>query len=218
VERGCPRLQKRYFNQLKCLFLSKIFILKKILFILLFVSSLQLFSQEDTKRKMIEVYISAKDTSYFMMLSEVEIFGKVKLTSEEQKQYNRLVRHVLKVYPYAKLAGIKFREYQPILDAQKSDRDRKKYMKKIEDELWTTYGEEIKKLTYTQGQILIKLIDRETGKSGHELLQELRGKFRAFFYQGFAKLWGYNLKVEYDPSGEDWMIEYIVQKIERGEL
>jgi len=192
--------------------------LKGIFYILLFVSSLSLFSQEDSKRKMIEVFIGAKDTAYFMMLSEVEIFGNVKLTSEEQKQYNRLVRHVLKVYPYAKLAGIKFREYQPVLNTQKSDRERKKYMKKIEDELWMTYGEEIKKLTYTQGQILLKLIDRETGKSGHVLLQELRGKFRAFFYQGFAKLWGYNLKVEYDPSGEDWMIEYIVQKIERGEL
>ena len=167
---------------------------------------------------MIEVYIGGQDTSYFMMLSEVEIFGKVKLTSDEQKQYNKLVRHVLKVYPYAKLAGIKFREYQPILDAQKSDKARKKYMKQIEDELWKTYGDEIKKLTYTQGQILIKLIDRETEKSGYILLQELRGKFRAFFYQGFAKLWGYNLKMEYDPSGEDWMIEYIVQKIERGEL
>jgi Ser-tRNA(Ala) deacylase AlaX len=179
---------------------------------------LYLFPQEDGKRKMTEVYINSKDTVYFMMLSEVEIFGKVKLTADEQKQYNKMVRHVLKVYPYAKLAGMKFREYQPILDEKKNDRDRKKYMKKMEDELWNTYGEEIKKLTYTQGQILIKLIDRETEKSGYVVLQELRGKFRAFFYQGFAKLWGYNLKTEYDPSGEDWMIEYIVQKIERGEL
>jgi hypothetical protein len=113
---------------------------------------------------------------------------------------------------------MKFREYQPVLEAQKTDRARKKYMKKIEDELWKAYGDEIKNLTYTQGQILIKLIDRETEKSGYILLKELRGNFRAFFYQGFAKLWGYNLKIEYDPSGEDWMIEYIVQKIERGEL
>ncbi|MCL2511611.1 MAG: DUF4294 domain-containing protein [Bacteroidales bacterium] len=192
--------------------------MKKLLFILLLGGSFSLFSQEDAKRRMIEVFIGGQDTSYFMMLSEVEIFGKVKLTEEEQKQYNKLVRHVLKVYPYAKLAGIKFREYQPVLDAQKSDKERKKYMKKIEDELWGVYGDEIKKLTYTQGQILIKLIDRETEKSGFILLQELRGKFRAFFYQGFAKLWGYNLKMEYDPAGEDWMIEYIVQKIERGEL
>jgi hypothetical protein len=192
--------------------------LKKLFFIVLLGSSLSLFSQEDGGRKMTKVYISGQDTTYFMMLSEIEVFGRVKLTSEEQKQYNKLVRHVLKVYPYAKLAGIKFREYKPILEAQKSDRERKKYMKKIEDELWTAYGDEIKKLTYTQGQILIKLIDRETEKSGFVLLQELRGKFRAFFYQGFAKLWGYNLKMEYDPSGEDWMIEYIVQRIEQGEL
>ena len=192
--------------------------MKKILFILLIISSFRLFSQEDAKRKMVEVYLSGQDTTYFMMLSEVEIFGKVKLTLEEQKQYNKLVRHVLKVYPYAKLAGIKFREYQPVLDAQKSNSARKKYMKKIEDELWKAYGNEIKNLTYTQGQILIKLIDRETEKSGYVLLKELRGGVRAFFYQGFAKLWGYNLKTEYDPSGEDWMIEYIVQKIERGEL
>ena len=198
--------------------MSKIFILKKLFFILLLGSSLSLFSQEDAGRKMVKVFIGGQDTTYFMMLSEIEVFGRVKLTSEEQKQYNKLVRHVLKVYPYAKLAGMKFREYQPVLDAQKSDRDRKKYMKKIEDELWKTYGNEIKNLTYTQGQILIKLIDRETEKSGYVLLQEFRGKVRAFFYQGFAKLWGYNLKMEYDPSGEDWMIEYIVQQIENGEL
>ena len=167
---------------------------------------------------MIGVFIGGQDTTYFMMLSEVEIFGKVKLTLEEQWQYDRLVRHVLKVYPYAKLAGIKFREYQPVLDAQKSKRDRKKYMKKMEDELWATYEDEIRNLTFTQGKILIKLIDRETEKSGYVLLKELRGGLRAFFYQGFAKLWGYNLKTEYDPSGEDWMIEYIVQKIEKGEL
>jgi len=192
--------------------------LKKLLFILFLGGSLSLFSQEDGKRKMIEVYIGGQDTSYFMMLSEVEIFGKVKLTPEEQRQYDKLVRHVLKVYPYAKLAGIKFREYQPILDAQKSDKARKKYMKKIEDELWDAYGDEIKNLTKTQGGILIKLIDRETDKSGYVLLKELRGGVRAFFYQGFAKLWGYNLKTEYDPAGEDWMIEYIVQRIERGEI
>jgi len=65
---------------------------------------------------------------------------------------------------------------------------------------------------------LLKLIDRETEKSGYVVLKELRGGVRAFFYQGFAKLWGYNLKTEYDPAGEDWMIEYIVQRIERGEL
>ena len=166
--------------QLKVVFLSKIFILKKLLFILFLGGSLSLFSQEDAKRKMIEVYIGGQDTSYFMMLSEVEIFGKVKLTPEEQRQYDKLVRHVLKVYPYAKLAGIKFREYQPILDAQKSDRDRKKYMKKIEDELWGAYGDEIKNLTKTQGGILIKLIDRETDKSGYVLLKELGAVFAPF--------------------------------------
>ena len=73
-------------------------------------------------------------------------------------------------------------------------------------------------MTFSQGKILIKLIDRETGESSYALVQELRGNFTAFFYQAFARLWGYDLKVRYDPEGEDQQIEAIVKMIERGQI
>ncbi|MDL2254712.1 DUF4294 domain-containing protein [Bacteroidales bacterium OttesenSCG-928-J16] len=192
--------------------------MKKIsLFILLF-AALSSYGQSDSTERVMEVFIYNGDTLYLKSLTPVEIFSSRTLTKQEQKQYDKLYRHVLKVYPYAKLAGIKLQEYEQVYDSLPNDKARKKYMKQAEDELWDSYSGELKKLTYTQGQILLKLLDRETGRTSHVLLQQLRGKFRTFFYQGFAKLWGYNLKTGYDPNGDDWMIEYIVQKIERGEI
>jgi hypothetical protein len=73
-------------------------------------------------------------------------------------------------------------------------------------------------LTVTQGRILIKLIDRETGNTSYSLVKELRGSLQAFFWQGLARLFGSNLKSEYDANGQDVQIEAIVQQIERGEL
>jgi len=91
-------------------------------------------------------------------------------------------------------------------------------MKRAEKEINKEYGGELKDLTFSQGKILIKLIDRETGETSYDLVQTLRGKFTAFFYQTFARIWGYNLKVRYDPLGEDRQIEAIVRMIELGQL
>ena len=91
-------------------------------------------------------------------------------------------------------------------------------MKQAEDDIAAQFGPELKELTFTQGKILIKLIDRETSSTSYTLVKELRGSVRAFFYQGFARLWGYNLKTKYDPKGEDELIELIVLMIENGQL
>lgn len=133
-----------------------------------------------------------------------------------QNRYDKLVRNVRKVYPYARLAGLKLKEYEAILKAAPNDRERRKIMKKAESELNDRFGPELKKLTFSQGKILIKLIDRETGNSSYGLLQELRGKFTAFVWQQLARIFGYNLKVKYDPLGEDRQIEEIVVQIENG--
>ncbi len=91
-------------------------------------------------------------------------------------------------------------------------------MKTIEDEIYAEWGEDLKELTYMQGEILLKLIDRQTGESSFELLKEFRGNFRAFFYQSFARIFGFNLKERYDPQGRDKEIEYIVHLIETNRL
>ena len=91
-------------------------------------------------------------------------------------------------------------------------------MKQAEDELKEEYGEDLKKLTFSQGKILIKLVSRETGNSSYELVQDFRGRFVAFWWQAFAKIFGHNLKMDYDPEGEDREIELIVLMIENGQL
>lgn len=135
----------------------------------------------------------------------------------ETRSGRRLVENVRKTYPYAKLAKEKLKEYDTLLMATHSERERKELMKKAEKEITDQYTEEITNLTLTQGAILIRLIDRETGNTSYNLVQELRGKVRAFFYQGFARLWGYNLKSEYDPKNneEDNKIETIVTLLEQ---
>ncbi len=159
------------------------------------------------------------DTIPQINLDEVEILTlRIPKSYRGRRRLTRLVRNVKKVYPYAKLAGIKLRQYDKLLQQAKNDRERKKLMKQVEKEINQEYGGELKDLTFSQGKILLKLIDRETGQTSFNLVQELRGNFSAFFYQTFARLWGYNLKVRYDPLGEDKTIETIVKMIELGQI
>ncbi len=190
--------------------------MRKFFLILILLVSTAAFSQDIIvlKGKIVE-----GDTIPQIDLSEVEILSlKIPKTYRQRKKLTRLIRNVKKVYPYAKLAGMKLRQYDYMLRKAKNDRERKKIMKRAEKEINEQYGGQLKKLTFTQGRILIKLIDRETGETSYNLVQELRGNFTAFFYQAFARLWGYNLKVRYDPLGKDRQIETIVRMIELGQL
>ena len=136
----------------------------------------------------------------------------------EQARYNRLVRNVKRVYPYARLAGIKFQEYSDMLAEIDSDAQRRRITKEIEQEIKEQFEGELRRLTISQGHILIKLIDRETKNTSYDVLRDFRGAFTAVFWQSFGRLFGYNLKTEYDPHGEDKLIEEILQLIEMGAL
>ena len=183
--------------------------------LLLFFGFAVFAQQSDTL--IVQAEVNAGDTLMVKQLNEVEVFPKFK-NRYQARRYSRLVRYVKKVYPYAKLAGKKLSQYDLVLMQAKNDRERKKLMKQLEQEINEEYGGELKDLTFTQGKILIKLIDRETGETSFNLVQELRGNFTAFFYQTFARVWGYNLKVRYDPLGEDKTIETIVKMIELGQI
>ncbi len=159
------------------------------------------------------------DTIPSVNLQEIEVISRKNSVSTWTRwRLNRLIRNVKVAYPYAKTAGALLRIYEVRLKAAKNDAERKRIMKEAEKEIKERYTAPLKKLTFTQGFILIKLIDRETGNSSYSLLQQLRGKFTAFFYQAFARLWGYNLKARYDPKGKDREIETIVRLIEAGKL
>jgi len=189
----------------------------RLLVISVFVSARLLLFGQEQNLIVLPVAVVDGDTIPYVRLSESEVFGyKIFKSSREERQYDRLVRNVRIVYPYAKLAGEMLKDYEQILINTASEKERKKIMKDLEDELNREYGDELKKLTVTQGKILIKLIDRQTGESSFDLVKDLRGSFRAFFYQSFARIFGLNLKVKYDPEGEDKSIETIVRMIERG--
>jgi hypothetical protein len=133
-----------------------------------------------------------------------------------KRKYRRLIRNVKKTYPYAKVAGTRLKELDDYLVTIESEKERKAYIENAEGEIMDQFEKEVKKLTVTQGIILVKLIDRETGRTSYQVIKELNGGFTAFFWQGIARLFGNNLKVEYDPEGHDRVIEDIVRGIEAG--
>ncbi len=159
------------------------------------------------------------DTFPMRYLPYVTIVEEKKFRSDfERRKWQRLKRNVKKVYPYAKLAGSLLNKYQVQLDSVETQRQRKKYFKLIEKELKAEFDDDIRKMTTTQGRILVKLIDRETGNSSYEIVQEFRGNVTAFFWQGLSKMFNQDLKSRYDPHGEDAEIENIIYLIEAGAI
>lgn len=150
--------------------------------------------------------------------THIVIGFRSKVSSRKQKQYTKLVRNVIKVYPYAKLAAEKMKEYDEMLALIPNKNDRQVAMKSVEKQLYAEFQKDIERLTFSQGIILIKLIDRETGKTSYKIIHEFRGKMRAFFYQTIAKMFKYDLKTEYDPYGKDKEIEKIVRLIEDNQI
>lgn len=161
------------------------------------------------------------DTIPMQYLDVVTISGYVcPLSEAEKRKYKKLIKNVKVVYPYAKQAGKLLDRYTIVLQQAKNDSQRKKIMKQAEKEIENKFGPSLKKLNRSQGKILIRLIDRETGSDSYALVKELRGSFRAVFYQTLGKLFGYNLRSKYDPenNSEDRIIERIIYGIETKKL
>jgi hypothetical protein len=157
------------------------------------------------------------DSLLHITLPEILIYPQTQDMPRKQfRQYTQLELKVKKVYPIAKLAAKKVGEYNKVYLSFKSERERKDYVKKIEKELFAEYEPEIRSMTISQGRILIKLIDRETGQSSFEIIKEFKGGFSAFIWQSVARIFGHNLKSEYDAANEDRMIEYIIWQIDQG--
>jgi len=195
--------------------------MKRLVFIciLMLLSSPLLAQEEEKERIVVYATMLDGDTIPLIFLSEAKVLSfKPRKSKREERKITRLILNVKKVYPYAKLAGIKLNEYEEILAGVEDKKTRRKIMKQAEDELDAEFGDDLRGFTFTQGKILIKLVYRETGESSYDLVAELRGKFRAFFWQAFARIFGFNLKDGYDPEGEDAEIEFIVQMIEAGQL
>lgn len=190
---------------------------KFIIFQLFLLNATVLFAQTDSNK--VKAGVHGKDTIAQVNLPIIEVIGSIDpAQAENLKKYLKLRRDVLRAYPYAKLASQQLKLINDSLANIKSEKAKKKFVKEMENDLKKRFEKDLKSMTYTQGRILIKLIDRETGNTSYSLVKELRGTFQAFFWQSLARIFGSNLKSEYDAKGEDLMIEGIVQAIERGEL
>lgn len=161
--------------------------------------------------------ISEGDTVIHKNLIEVTVVPEREFKNvRQERRYGRLVDKVKKVYPYARMAGEMLDEYEPKYVALESDKEKRKMMKELEQQLLDEYKDDLKRMTLSEGRILLKLIDRETSRTSYNLIKDFRGGVSATFWQGIARLFGSNLKSGYQPHGEDEMVEEIVRLIEVG--
>ena len=167
----------------------------------------------------LRAYLDGRDTVPIIHLQEIYIYPEIKFKNEKEKRrYNKLVRDIKRVLPYAKLVYETLIETYEYIETLPDEKSKQEHLKRMEKELFKEYKPELKKLTFSQGKLLIKLIDRECNQSSYNLLKAFLGSFRASFWNLFAGMFGASLKTEYDPEGKDFMLERIVVLVENGLL
>ncbi len=153
------------------------------------------------------------------LMPELPIYKPMKFKSErERQQFNRLVNNVKRVLPLARKANMMLSETFEVLETLPTKQAKDEHIKAVERDIKEQYTPEMKKLTYSQGKLLIKLVDRECNQQAFEIVRAFLGPARAAFYQVFAWTFHASLKKEYDPEGDDRLIERIVRQIETGQL
>jgi hypothetical protein len=161
--------------------------------------------------------IEQGDTVYQMQLREIVVFPRPTFKTEKiEREYQRLVYNFRKVYPYALTARQRLQEMDSVVATIPTETQRAAYLKQKEKELFKEFAAPLKKLSYSQGRLLLRLIDREVGQTSYYLIKDLRGSFVAFFWQGIAKLFGADLKKPYDKFGEDKPIENMIKMYHAG--
>jgi len=149
---------------------------------------------------------------FYIDLWPVPVFSR----PADLRRYSRLVENVKIVYPIARTANRMLREMETHLLALETQRERDAYTKLVEKNLKDEYTPVLRRMTFSQGKILIKLIDRETSKTSYALVHQFRGAVSATLWQGVARIFGANLKDTYDRDGEDAIIEQIIILYEMG--
>jgi len=219
----------RYLITLQKRVIKMKYLFQIILFVFLFTG---VSGQTDTSGRTID---TAQNRIYLLqnvkrdgeVLPEIEIKGVVVLGNQgyserrrrsEFRRYERLIYNIKKVYPYAVIVRDRLARINAELALIDDDRERKEYIKNVEKDVLGEYEDDIRNMTFTQGKLLLKLIDRETYNTSYDLIRQYRGFISAAFWQGIARIFGTNLKAEYDPYGEDILIELIIQDIQQGLL
>lgn len=159
------------------------------------------------------------DSAQYVEMNNVYVFPEPEFKNAKQRNaYNRLVYNVKKVLPIAKEANKIIIETYEYLETLPTKAEKDAHMKIVEESIKKEYTPRMKKLTYAQGKLLIKLIYRECNSSSYNLIQAFLGPVKAGFYQAFAWVFGASLKKEYDPTGVDRLTERVVLQVEAGQL
>lgn len=197
----------------------RIYILLFLLLAYILKNSAQQNIRQSEKGYMLPVCVYQGDTIPYITLRNVYVYPRIKFKSKKQERYYwKLVRDVKKTLPLAKeirRAVVETYEYMETLPDNKS---RERHIKAVEKGLKEQYTARMKKLTFSQGKLLIKLVNRECNQSSYQLVKAFMGPFKAGFYQTFAALFGASLKKEYHPEDDDKLIERIAVLVENGQL
>ncbi len=189
--------------------------MKNILYILLFFSVFSLFSQRRDKEIIIDDNILIEGDTIEFDLDETKVFNKLKFKNAKEKKYYYWYRKkVHKAYPFAKQTATILKEIDENLKKIKSKRKKRKYIRKAQKYLNEEFKDQLKKLTRTEGKILIRLIHRQTGETVFDLIKKYRSGWKAFWYDSTAKIFKLSLKKEYHPESKalDFLVEDILQR------
>lgn len=190
-----------------------------IVLVLLMVAANAFAQEPEHWPQILPVYIENGDTIPNAQLPVVDVFAKgTRKQLRDRAKYDRLVYNVKKTLPYARIAAKRIEEINNHLATLKTEKEKDAYLKKAEKEMFAEFEAPLRKLSFSQGRILIKLIDRETGNTSYSLVKDYKGGMSAFFWQSVARVFGANLKDDYEEDGEDTMIETIVSQIDAGFL
>ena len=159
------------------------------------------------------------DSLQYMEFSNVYVYPQLTFSSKRQQaSYMRLVKNVKVTLPLAKEVRQILIETAEYLETLPNDKAKQEHIKRVEQSILKEYKPKMKKLTYSQGKLLIKLINRECNSTSYEAIQAFMGPLRAGFWQAFAWAFGASLKKEYDPEGTDRLTERVVLLVEAGQL
>ena len=173
-------------------------------------------SEENALRYIVE----GKDTIYIDNINPSKVYSRLpRQKGKDWRKYYRLVHNFSKAYPYALVARKLVEEADSTIAADKLKRvKREQYVSKVQKELFDVFESQMRKMTVSQGALLMKLIDREVGKSSYDIIKDYKNGMAAGFWQGIAKIFGTDLKKPYDPEGEDALTEELVKIWDAGDF
>lgn len=168
---------------------------------------------------LVPVCVYEGDTIPWVQLPTVHVFKPLKFKNDKERaEYYKLVRNVKRVYPIAREINRTILETYEYLQTLPNEKARQRHIKNVEKGLKEQYTPRMKKLSFAQGKLLIKLVDRQSNQTSYDLVKAFMGPFKAGFYQTFAALFGASLKKEYDPTGDDKLTERVVILVESGQI